>query len=447
MIRKYILGLFLVLSVPLMATFAANPALSVTGTGDGNNVNVTVTGGDAGAPVVLYFTSKSTGGLQAVTIGNTGSNGTFTGVLNTTDRNINGAQPVYVLVNGYPSGNVTWPYTNVTSVASGSGLSFSNSSPGITVGQNGTVTISGGSGSYYVSSNGNNAVGTSISGSTLTLNASSPGTSSIIVCSNNGMCGTLNVTASAANTNSVVVNPGAVSLTPGQSGSVVLSGGSAPYTVSAISGNSAYTSLNGTNLTVTSYNGTSGTTTFNVCTSTGACTPLTVNIGQSQNATASAGSPIGLSIPLTVGQTMKLMLSGGSGSYYLPTTYSSPVMASVSGNTVTVLGAAEGSNTLSVCSTSTACVPVTFLVSGSANTLTGTGGKFYFQNTLAAGVNGNDVTELQTRLQGEGYYSGPITGYFGPLTLAAVKAYQSAKGLPSTGYVGTMTMASFNKDF
>lgn len=62
---------------------------------------------------------------------------------------------------------------------------------------------------------------------------------------------------------------------------------------------------------------------------------------------------------------------------------------------------------------------------------------FIFTRNLTVGSSGTDVTELQERLTREGDYSGPITGYFGPLTEAGVKKYQSRKGIVSSGAPGT----------
>ncbi len=46
---------------------------------------------------------------------------------------------------------------------------------------------------------------------------------------------------------------------------------------------------------------------------------------------------------------------------------------------------------------------------------------------------------LQSFLAREGYLRSEPTGYFGSMTLSAVKAFQSFHGLPPTGYVGPMT--------
>lgn len=72
---------------------------------------------------------------------------------------------------------------------------------------------------------------------------------------------------------------------------------------------------------------------------------------------------------------------------------------------------------------------------------------FRFNTDLWLGMSGNDVTELQKRLQAEGFYTFPtVTGYFGPITKAAVEAYQRAHNIvPASGYVGPMTRAALNK--
>ena len=45
---------------------------------------------------------------------------------------------------------------------------------------------------------------------------------------------------------------------------------------------------------------------------------------------------------------------------------------------------------------------------------------------LTYGMTGDDVTRLQQKLQRLGYYDGEITGSYGDLTKAAVKAFQSS---------------------
>lgn len=73
-----------------------------------------------------------------------------------------------------------------------------------------------------------------------------------------------------------------------------------------------------------------------------------------------------------------------------------------------------------------------------------------FTSYLTVGSTGADVVNLQTWLISNGYdiaaiSSGAATkGYFGQQTKAAVVKYQAAIGLPSTGFVGPLTIAKLN---
>ncbi|MCL4403804.1 peptidoglycan-binding protein, partial [Patescibacteria group bacterium] len=71
---------------------------------------------------------------------------------------------------------------------------------------------------------------------------------------------------------------------------------------------------------------------------------------------------------------------------------------------------------------------------------------FRFTRTLDLGAQGNDVTELQNMLISEGVYSGPVTGYYGPLTEGAVKKLQAKYGISQVGAVGPLTLAKLNED-
>jgi peptidoglycan hydrolase-like protein with peptidoglycan-binding domain len=61
---------------------------------------------------------------------------------------------------------------------------------------------------------------------------------------------------------------------------------------------------------------------------------------------------------------------------------------------------------------------------------------------LKDGKAGHDVRGLQQHLLMCGYNPGTVDGSFGPNTTAAVKRYQSAKGLGADGIVGTQTWTS-----
>ena len=73
-----------------------------------------------------------------------------------------------------------------------------------------------------------------------------------------------------------------------------------------------------------------------------------------------------------------------------------------------------------------------------------TGDGYVFSTFLGVGSSGDDVTELQKRLTTLDLYSGPITGYYGSLTEAAVEAFQGQHGIAQVGYVGPGTRAALN---
>lgn len=69
-------------------------------------------------------------------------------------------------------------------------------------------------------------------------------------------------------------------------------------------------------------------------------------------------------------------------------------------------------------------------------------GRFLFTKDLHLGMTDPDVLQLQIRL---GFVPKYQTGYFGPITKAAVIAYQKANNIsPAEGYVGPITRAKLN---
>lgn len=71
----------------------------------------------------------------------------------------------------------------------------------------------------------------------------------------------------------------------------------------------------------------------------------------------------------------------------------------------------------------------------------------HISNIVENDIQKNEVICLQDRLKLEHYLSVnvPSTGYFGALTLNALKAYQAKHNLPTTGFCGPMTRAILNK--
>jgi hypothetical protein len=69
-------------------------------------------------------------------------------------------------------------------------------------------------------------------------------------------------------------------------------------------------------------------------------------------------------------------------------------------------------------------------------------------SNLSLGSKGVDVITLQTFLESKGLLvmpSGVAKGYFGPLTKAALTAYQASVDVPATGYYGPITRGVMSK--
>lgn len=86
--------------------------------------------------------------------------------------------------------------------------------------------------------------------------------------------------------------------------------------------------------------------------------------------------------------------------------------------------------------TAPATTPVTGKVLGATT--------FMFSQNLSFGSRGDDVTELQKMLARDGFFTVTPTGYFGPITRAALMKWQSANGIPSTGFFGLLSRMKAN---
>lgn len=62
------------------------------------------------------------------------------------------------------------------------------------------------------------------------------------------------------------------------------------------------------------------------------------------------------------------------------------------------------------------------------------------------GDRGEEVRTIQTELKSAGFDPGPIDGVYGGGTAAAVRAFQTSKGLPADGVVGPVTWAALSAD-
>jgi len=72
---------------------------------------------------------------------------------------------------------------------------------------------------------------------------------------------------------------------------------------------------------------------------------------------------------------------------------------------------------------------------------------YHFTKYLYRGMHNDEVLHLQFKLQQLGFFPAfqIPTGYFGPITVSAVKAFQKASGISPVGYVGPATRAALNR--
>ncbi len=70
---------------------------------------------------------------------------------------------------------------------------------------------------------------------------------------------------------------------------------------------------------------------------------------------------------------------------------------------------------------------------------------FRFLSNLGFGNRSEFVLELQKKLAALGFFQVQPTGFFGPITRAAVRAFQESRGVISTGFVGPLTRAELNR--
>lgn len=109
---------------------------------------------------------------------------------------------------------------------------------------------------------------------------------------------------------------------------------------------------------------------------------------------------------------------------------------------------AETTITIIVLSKDTSLAPTPLINSTTPKTQTTSSAskKYIFTRALSLGSTGTEVSELQKRLISLGFYNGPITVTFGPLTKAGVMKLQAKYKLVQVGNVGPATRKVLNSD-
>jgi len=327
---------------------------------------------------------------------------------------------------------------NVTigTASSTTAVSFSQSSPIVTVGQSLNVSIYGPSSSlFYVSSNSNpSIVQANLSGTTLTLLGITNGTSTINVCASSSNCGTMTVTVntnSSSSSANITLSQDNVSVAIGQNINVTISGGAMPYTT-LINPNSIFQATINSNI-LTIYGQSTGSSSMSVC-SNGSCASVLITV-TAQGASTNTSLPAGCYSTLGYSQTTGLPC--GSSTVTTPTI------------PVDCTGALYSVSTGEACPAVTVIPPIFTIISNPTSDSTSssqtTTTAYKFTKYLTVGSKGTAVSELQTRLKALGFYKGKIDGGFGSATEVAVKAFQKAHGISQAGTVGPKTRAVLNK--
>ncbi len=494
--------------ITVLGLASGSTTVTVCSVGNTTNcptLNVTVQGG--GTQTLTFSQSNvslSYGQSTAITI--SGGTGSYMVSGNSSSGNVTTSISGSILTLGGSSNtsgtySITVCSTNVSScgvvtvtlggTSSGS-ISFSQTAPVLTVGQTMTVSISGSSAAtYYIASNTNpSIVQANISGSTLTLLGAASGTVTINVCVTSGNCNSLKVTVNnTSSTSQVYLAQNNLTVGIGQTSSVAITGGTTPYILITPSNDVFQAGISGGALYVTGAN--IGSAQITVCSSTNTgCASLSLHVTGTQTTPTTTNASTATSFlsfnstgpVLSLGQSTSVSVSGGSNSNYTVAynTNSNIVQATINGSVLSLSGIGNGHAIVVVCdslndcgalpvtvgSTTTTTIPSTTsgtLPSGCSSsygyssttglpcssgavvtTSPASTSKYQFTLFLQQGMTGNEVVELQKRLTELGYYNGPTSGNFGPLTAAGVAALQKAHGISAVGYVGPGTRAVLN---
>lgn len=249
---------------------------------------------------------------------------------------------------------------------SSSSIYFSQTNPSISVGQSTNISVSGGTGTYYISANSNSSVvGATISGSVLTVLGNTNGSSLITVCSSTGGCGSITVNSNyVSNGGAITLSQNSLTVLTGQTLSVTVSGGETPYRLPFPSNSIFQSSLNGNIVTV--YGVAPGVSALSVCSAGGACTTLNITV----NSTSSTNQPyLGQNnISITSGQSITVSLSGNGGYYISNNSNSSVATAQININSIVVNAINSGTSNITICQQGGQCNILYITVKSSAQT-------------------------------------------------------------------------------
>jgi len=351
--------------------FAMTPVLSLAGTGDGDSVQLNVTG-DPNASVILFYT-KNGAGPQMPSIGTTNANGTLTTTISSSGYGVVVGSSVYIKtggITGTQSATIAWPAV-ASMLSSSNMLSLSQTGLVLTLGQSATVTASNlNSSSLYLSTNSNPVIANfSASGSQITVTGISYGTTTGTFCliNNNANCGSIYVIVQNSSAQPLTFSQSSVSISSGQTIAIQISGGSGIYSVLNNNSGIVTTGISGSTISLTT-TGTTGSSSITVCsTDMQSCGIINVTIGTANSLSAVSFSQ---SAPtMTVGQSLNISIFGPTNSLLYVASNSNPsiVQANISGNTLSLLGIGNGSSIVNVCVSASNCGSLTVTINSNSS--------------------------------------------------------------------------------
>jgi len=219
-------------------------------------------------------------------------------------------------------------------------------------GDDGAITVTGGTSPYSVSSSSSPVATATVSGNTVTVTAVADGTATITITDNVGSSETVSVAVQTA----LSVLPDTFTLSIGELGTATVSGGTSPYSVSTSNASVATASIATSTITITGV--AAGTATITVSDSAGGSDTISITV-----ITALSVSPTTLN--LNPGDTGTVTISGGVSPYSANSGNTSIATVSLSGSTVTVTAVSGGSINVTVTDSQSNVATVVVNVGGS----------------------------------------------------------------------------------
>jgi len=436
--------LFFAVVAVTTASATVTPTLSVSSTGSGDNVQISVSGDPNSS--VIFFYIKTGVGLSGNYIGTTNSSGTLSTTVSSSSYVIASGTAVYVTLggaNGAQSNQAYWP---VVSSTTSNNVSLSQSGVVLPVGQSTTVTASNyGSSSLYLLNNSNPSIANiNISGGQVSIMANATGSTVATICVLNSTtnCSSIYITAQSASASQLNFSQNNISIAPGQSVPITISNGTGSYYVTNNSNPSTIqANVSGTTVTITTAS-TSGSASITICSinlsSCGLLKATATTTGTS-TITFSQTSP-----SVTVGQSTLVTVYGATGSVFYVSSNSNPsiVQANLSGSTLTLTGIANGSSTVAVCSSSGSCgnlaVTVNYASSGGTMALSQNSISILSGQTLSVTISGGYTPyDISSSISGS-IFQASLNGNI--INVSGVASGSSSFDICSSGGGGCVTL-------